>query len=149
MRGDNNGRWAGNYSWHLNHGSYLANVQDTIRRLRHYASLLFHGGCNECRAPRNSTLAPNPPSQNDEGIRRLLTRLDPGRFYISSSMGGVRLSLTSFCDAFQCFFICLTNAFFFGPNLTLCSGTKQIRLLIPSKLTIEVTPWRILTGLII
>lgn len=89
MTGDNNGRWGGNYSWPLDYDAYLTNVEDTVKRLRRHASLLFYCGCNECLAPRNSTWAPNPPHTIDQGIQRLLKTYDPGRFYISSSMSGV------------------------------------------------------------
>jgi len=89
MTGDNNGRWAGNYSWPLDHRTYLVNVADTIRRLRRHPSLLFYGGCNECLAPRGNRWAPNPPATIDQGIRSMLKQFDdPNRFYISSSMGG-------------------------------------------------------------
>jgi mannosylglycoprotein endo-beta-mannosidase len=89
MTGDNNGRWAGRYSWPHDYEAYLANVEDTVKRLRRHPSLLFYGGCNECLAPRSSTWAPNPPRQIDDGIRMVLAVFDPGRFYIASSMGGV------------------------------------------------------------
>jgi len=92
MTGDNNGRWAGNYSYPLNYEAYLENVEDTVKRLRRHPSLLFYGGCNECLAPRNSTWAPNPPGPINDGIQRILERFDPGRFYIPSSMGGVSSS---------------------------------------------------------
>jgi mannosylglycoprotein endo-beta-mannosidase len=88
MSGDNNGRWEGNYSWPLDYGSYISNVRDTIQRLRPHASLLFYGGCNECLAPRDSPWFPNPPAEIDHSMRLLLEELDPGRFYIPSSMGG-------------------------------------------------------------
>ena len=88
MTGDNNGRWAGEFSWPLDYSTFLKNSHDTIRRLRHHPSLLFYGGCNECLAPKESEWYPNPPFPIDDGIRRILNELDPGRFYISSSMGG-------------------------------------------------------------
>jgi mannosylglycoprotein endo-beta-mannosidase len=87
MTGDNNGRWAGNYSWPLNYRAYVANAADCIRRLRYHASVLFYGGCNECLAPNDS--GGSPPHAINHLIRRQLELLDPGRFYISSSMGGV------------------------------------------------------------
>ena len=95
MTGDNNGRWAGNYSYPLDYDAYLANVEDTVKRLRRHPSLLFYGGCNECSAPRNSSWAPNPPRPINGGIQRILERFDPRRFYIPSSMGGV--SATKLC----------------------------------------------------
>ena len=85
MTGDNNGRWAGNFSWPLDHEAYLRNVQDTVLRLRRHPSLLFYGGCNECLGPSGLD---NPPSDIDRGIRKALARYDPGRFYIPSSMSG-------------------------------------------------------------
>jgi mannosylglycoprotein endo-beta-mannosidase len=93
MTGDNNGRWAGDYSWPLDYGAYLSNVEDTVKRLRNHPSLLFYGGCNECLAPNESSWAPNPPSEINDGIRVILGSFDPDRFYIPSSMGGVSLSL--------------------------------------------------------
>jgi hypothetical protein len=90
MTGDNNGRWAGNYSWPLNYDAYLANVEDTVKRLRKHPSLLFYGGCNECLAPRDSPWFPNPPGAISDGIQIIIDAFDPGRFYIPSSMGGVR-----------------------------------------------------------
>lgn len=90
MTGDNNGRWAGNYNWPENHSAYLYHIRDTVQRLRGYASLLFYSGCNECLAPKGANDAyPNPPRSIDDGIRTILNDFDPGRFYISSSMGGV------------------------------------------------------------
>jgi hypothetical protein len=47
MSGDNNGRWAGNASWPLDHALYGAAVTDTARRLRGHASVLAHVGGNE------------------------------------------------------------------------------------------------------
>jgi mannosylglycoprotein endo-beta-mannosidase len=89
MTGDNNGRWAGQYSYPLDYEAYLANVEDTVKRLRRHPSLLFYGGCNECLAPPSSPWVPNPPRVIDDGIQALLRKYDPGRFYIASSMGGV------------------------------------------------------------
>ena len=93
MTGDNNGRWAGNYSWPLDHKAYLANVQDTVLRLRRFASLLFYGGCNECLAPPGLA---NPPRDIDHEIQGILNLYDPGRFYIPSSMSGENVA-----DPFQ------------------------------------------------
>ena len=86
MTGDNNGRWAGNCSWPNDYSTYLANVEDTILRLRSHPSLLFYGGCNECVPPNEKI--PSPPVTIDQGIRSAIDKYDPGRFYISSSMGG-------------------------------------------------------------
>ena len=51
MTGDNNGRWAGEYSWPLDHAVYLDNARDTVRALRGHASLLFWCGGNELDPP--------------------------------------------------------------------------------------------------
>lgn len=88
MSGDNNGRWAGNYSWPLDYDAYISNVRDTARRLRSHASLLFYGGCNECLAPRQNPWFPNPPKEINDVMHSSVMSLDPGRFYIPSSMGG-------------------------------------------------------------
>lgn len=88
MSGDNNGRWAGNYSWPLDYDAYISNVRDTARRLRSHASLLFYGGCNECLAPRQNPWFPNPPKEINDFMHSSVMKLDPGRFYIPSSMGG-------------------------------------------------------------
>lgn len=136
MTGDNNGRWAGNYSWPLDYSAYLANVEDTVKRLRRHPSLLFYGGCNECLAPRSSTWAPNPPNQIDDGIRKVIDQYDPGRFYIASSMGGVSTNDNSTGNDEMC-------------NLTmscrLCSQIRQIRSLTPHCITIELIRWPLLT----
>ena len=79
MSGDNNGRWAGSYSWPLDEAAYFANAQDTVRRLRRFAALLFWGGGNELFPRRLS-----PPVALEE----IVHREDPGRFYIASSMDG-------------------------------------------------------------
>ena len=39
MTGDNNGRWAGEWSWPEDHAAYLQCVADTVRMLRNHASL--------------------------------------------------------------------------------------------------------------
>lgn len=79
MSGDNNGRWAGSYSWPLDMSAYLANAEDTVRRLRRFAALLFWGGGNELYPQSLS-----PPS----ALQDIVRREDPGRFYIASSMDG-------------------------------------------------------------
>eukprot|EP00051_Salpingoeca_urceolata_P015589 m.202923 g.202923 ORF g.202923 m.202923 type:complete len:1050 (-) comp18444_c0_seq3:44-3193(-) len=81
MTGDNNGRWAGNHSWPLDHDVYLANAQDTVKLLRSHPSLLFWCGGNELYPPLQS-----PPSDIAKGLKSIIHRLDPGRFYIPSSM---------------------------------------------------------------
>eukprot|EP00977_Amphora_coffeiformis_P027496 scaffold34615_cov180-Amphora_coffeaeformis.AAC.18 len=91
MTGDNNGRWAGNFSWPLDHRAYLRNVKDTILRLRRHPSLLFYGGCNECLGPPGLD---NPASDINRGIERALAQHDPRRFYIPSSMSGANVADT-------------------------------------------------------
>ncbi|KAL7563357.1 hypothetical protein ACA910_014197 [Epithemia clementina (nom. ined.)] len=97
MTGDNNGRWAGNASWPLDHATYLTNVEDTVRRLRRHSSLMFYGGCNECFVQPHLTNESSPPQEMDDGIRAVIDRLDHGRFYISSSMGGTNRSFSLAC----------------------------------------------------
>ena len=41
VAGDNNGRWAGNYSWPLDHGLYLDAARDTVSMLRSHPSILL------------------------------------------------------------------------------------------------------------
>ena len=83
MTGDNNGRWAGSTSWPLDAPAYIANANDTVRRLRHHASLLFWCGGNELYPAR---LLPNPLIEH--ALREIIANEDPGRFYIPSSMDG-------------------------------------------------------------
>ena len=53
MTGDNNGRFAGSREWPTDRGAYLANVRDTLIRLRNHPSLfLYAGGMNCTRSPR-------------------------------------------------------------------------------------------------
>ena len=66
--------------------AYLANANDTVRRLRRHASLLFWGGGNELWPAARS---PGPPIAR--ALAQLIAREDPGRFYIPSSMDGGRL----------------------------------------------------------
>ena len=93
MTGDNNGRWAGQFSWPHDHQAYLHNVEATIRRLRRHPSLLFYVGCNECASPATEN---SPPSNIDQGIRALMATYDPGRFYVPSTMSGHNVA-----DTFQ------------------------------------------------
>jgi len=82
MSGDNNGRWAGDYSWPLNHDVYLDNAKDMILMLRNHPSLLFWCGGNELYP---ATKSPPPDIAND--LPTLIAQYDqPERFYIPSSM---------------------------------------------------------------
>ena len=81
MTGDNNGRWAGDYDWPLDHSSYLSNAQDTILRLRHHPSLIVWVGGNEL-----DPLTQSPPPDINSGLLHFLKTLDPDRPYIESSM---------------------------------------------------------------
>ncbi|KAK3269096.1 hypothetical protein CYMTET_22440 [Cymbomonas tetramitiformis] len=83
MTGDNNGRWGGSYSWPADHAVYLGCVRDTIRMVRNHPSLLLWGGGNEL-SPAERSPAPDIAA----GIRGAVRELDPGRFYIPSSMSG-------------------------------------------------------------
>lgn len=78
--GDNNGRWAGNYSWPLDHAGYLGAAADTIRSIRGHASLLLYVGGNEIY-PLKALWA--PPL-----LQQLVLELDPrGSPFLHSSMG--------------------------------------------------------------
>lgn len=79
--GDNNGRWAGNYNWPLNHHVYLDNARDMILMVRNHPSLLFWCGGNELY-PKSSS----PPKDIATDLPSLISKYDPGRFYIPSSM---------------------------------------------------------------
>jgi len=80
--GDNNGRWAGNSSWPLDHSLYNAAVTDTVRRLRGHASLLVHVGGNEL-FPFNAS----PPSDILSSMISTIEALDPSTTFVQSSMG--------------------------------------------------------------
>lgn len=84
MSGDCNGRWAGNYSWPLDHAGYLSAVGDTIRRARGHASLFLYNGGNEVYP-----LDVSPPPDIASGIVGLLSDLEPRTetTYVQSSMG--------------------------------------------------------------
>ena len=82
MTGDNNGRWAGNASWPLDHSLYGDAVADTAKRLRGHASLLVHVAGNE--------LFPFDTSPSADVIARMasdLATLDPSTPFVQSSMG--------------------------------------------------------------
>eukprot|EP00041_Stephanoeca_diplocostata_P002316 m.25464 g.25464 ORF g.25464 m.25464 type:complete len:1144 (+) comp13183_c0_seq5:141-3572(+) len=81
MTGDNNGRWAGSYSWPDDHTVYMANVNDTIRMQRNHPSLLLWVGGNELYPEGES-----PPPTIRDGLVASIAALDPGRFYIPSTM---------------------------------------------------------------
>jgi len=85
MSGDNNGRWAGNFSFPLPpyHTLYAAAVKDTVRKLRGHPSLLLWCAGNEL-FPFNAS----PPQDILAEMRAGLSALDPGTPFIQSSMGG-------------------------------------------------------------
>ncbi len=83
MSGDNNGRWGGNYDDPLDHSLYLRLARDSILSIRYRASLLFYGGGNELYPKQLS-----PPGDIQEGLADLVSKLDPTRFFILSSMDG-------------------------------------------------------------
>ena len=66
---DNNGRWAGNYSWPLDHAGYLLAAADTLRMARGRASVLLYNAGNEIY-PLDKCWAPAP-------LRTLAEQLDP------------------------------------------------------------------------
>eukprot|EP00911_Craspedida_sp_UC1_P001301 UC1_evm1s980 len=81
MTGDNNGRWAGNYSWPEDQDVYLDNVRDVVRALRNHPSLMVYVGGNELYPASQS-----PPPRLAAALPALVKELDPGRIYIASSM---------------------------------------------------------------
>lgn len=94
MSGDNNGRWAGSYSWPLNHSLYLNAVRDTALLLRNHPSLVMYSAGNELYPTSK-----NPPPEIRCGIEHELKNLDPDTFLILSTM---------------------TNRTNFNPNESLC-----------------------------
>ena len=81
MTGDNNGRWAGNFSWPDDHSLYTSAAEDVIRMLRRHPSLLFWCGGNELYPTTK-----NPAPDISRALVSLVRSLDPGRPYVSSSM---------------------------------------------------------------
>jgi mannosylglycoprotein endo-beta-mannosidase len=82
MSGDNNGRWAGSYSWPLDHALYLAAVEDTVAAVRGHASVLFFCAGNELY-PRGQ----NPPPDIAAAMPDIVAAMDPtGRALVFSSM---------------------------------------------------------------
>ena len=82
MSGDNNGRWAGNASWPLDHTLYNNAVSDTIKRLRCHPSLLVHVGGNEL-FPFDQSPAPDILS----AMVTNMLKFDPETPFVQSSMG--------------------------------------------------------------
>ena len=83
MTGDNNGRWAGSYDWPDDFAAYEAAADDTILRLRRFASLLWYGGGNELY-PRSKS----PPPRVWASIEASLARHDPTKLRLPSTMDG-------------------------------------------------------------
>jgi mannosylglycoprotein endo-beta-mannosidase len=84
MSGDNNGRWAGSYSWPDDHGLYVAAARDTVRLARPHACVLLYCGGNELYPLRE-----NPPPDIAAALPALLAELHPAAAppYVQSSMG--------------------------------------------------------------
>ena len=84
MSGDNNGRWAGNYSWPDDHALYLAAARDTLLLTRPHACVLLVCGGNELYP-----LAASPPPDIAAALPVLLQQLYPAQPppYVQSSMG--------------------------------------------------------------
>jgi len=81
MTGDNNGRWAGNYSWPDDHDRYLDCAADMIRMLRNHPSLLLYVGGNELYPAEF-----NPSPDIAKALPALVQGLDAGCIYVPSSM---------------------------------------------------------------
>lgn len=79
MTGDNNGRWAGEYSWPEDHTLYTLAVTDVVHRLRKHASLLIWVAGNEL-----DPTSENPPSDIREVMQTLFDEDD--RPFAFSSM---------------------------------------------------------------
>ncbi len=127
MTGDNNGRWAGNYSYPLDHSVYLSCAADMIKMLRNHPSLLFWCGGNELFPAKKS-----PPPDIAVALPTLIERLDqPDRFYIASSMS----NYTEYDPAFALapkdgpYGILLPSEFAErNPGLTFWNGTRADNL---------------------
>jgi mannosylglycoprotein endo-beta-mannosidase len=98
MSGDNNGRWAGNASWPLNHSLYGAAVKDTMKRLRAHASLLVYVGGNEL-FPFNAS----PPADVYSAMKAAASLIDPATPLVQSSMGSDEFSGFSGFDPVRAF----------------------------------------------
>jgi mannosylglycoprotein endo-beta-mannosidase len=129
MTGDNNGRWAGNYSFPQDHSTYLACVRDTVRMLRNHPSLLFWCGGNELYPTQRS-----PPPDIAGGLIEILRELDqPGRFYIASSMSNYTKYDSTYALAPKDgpYGILLPSDFYErNPGLTFWNGTRAGNLVI-------------------
>ena len=88
MTGDNNGNMAGDYDWPNDHGSYLANARDTIKKLRNHPSLGWYGGGNELLPIPSGTEegGTSPPRDIEAGLAKYIMELDGSRSYITSSV---------------------------------------------------------------
>ena len=98
MTGDNNGRWAGDNDWPLDHSLYLSCAADVMKMLRNHPSLLFWCGGNELlpgtvgghgknAGARNRTASGWQGDLIENKLPTLVRQLDGHRFYIPSSMG--------------------------------------------------------------
>eukprot|EP00927_Polykrikos_kofoidii_P060270 TRINITY_DN55290_c0_g1_i1.p1 TRINITY_DN55290_c0_g1~~TRINITY_DN55290_c0_g1_i1.p1 ORF type:complete len:947 (+),score=85.97 TRINITY_DN55290_c0_g1_i1:64-2904(+) len=79
MSGDNNGRWAGEYSWPDDHSLYLDNAKDVVSMLSYRPSLVLWCAGNEL-----DPLSRNPSPDIRDGLRQLFEA--DGRPYVLSSM---------------------------------------------------------------
>lgn len=85
MSGDNNGRWAGSYSWPLDHGLYLRAATDTVRLTRSHACILLYCGGNELYP-----LDRNPSPDIAAALPAIIASLYPDGThppFVQSSMG--------------------------------------------------------------
>ena len=126
MSGDNNGRWAGKYSWPIDHTVYLDNAKDMILMVRNHPSLLFWCGGNELYPVHKS-----PPPDIAADLPSLIAQYDPGRFYIASSMSNYTNYDPSFALAPKDgpYGILLPSDFYVrNPGLTFWNGTRADQL---------------------
>jgi mannosylglycoprotein endo-beta-mannosidase len=96
MTGDNNGRFAGSYEWPVDREAYLANVRDTIVRLRNHPSLFLYAGGNELYPIPSSGLnvsgegsGVSPPRDIERSLRNYIADLDGERLYVTTSVTDV------------------------------------------------------------
>eukprot|EP00958_Prasinococcus_capsulatus_P012654 scaffold1275_cov401-Prasinococcus_capsulatus_cf.AAC.7 len=128
MTGDNNGRWAGSYSWPLNHTEYILCAQDTVRLLRRHPSLLFWCAGNELEPIEH-----NPPPDIGAAITYMLDTLDGSRPYLRSSMTSPEdfTATTALCPQDGPYGLLEQDDFSYrNPGLRFENGTRREDLLI-------------------
>lgn len=80
ITGDTNGLFGGSKDWPLDSKLFLANIKNTIKRIRNHPSLLVWTGGNEMY----------PKKDIYEGIRKAVAQLDGTRPFLPSSSGNTQ-----------------------------------------------------------